>query len=73
MTDETTECTCDLHEVTTREQYARGELQFVRGLPNGCPIHETSGQRDRRIQGALVATERAQRVADAMRAARLAP
>jgi hypothetical protein len=66
------ECICDLHEITTAAEHARGESQFIRGMPNGCPIHETPNQRELRIERERVAAEVETRRAEAMQAARIA-
>lgn len=63
-------CTCDLHETTTAAEHARGESAFVRGLPNGCPIHETPQQRDQRIERERAAAETEKRRANAKQEAR---
>lgn len=63
-------CTCDLHEITTAAEFARGESQFVRGATNGCPIHETPDQRGQRIEHEHAAAEREKRRANAMQEAR---
>lgn len=63
-------CTCDLHEITTPLQFARGESEFIRGMPNGCPIHETPTQREQRIVRERAAAEVSRRRAEAEQAAR---
>ena len=42
------ECTCPLLETTTVDEMARGEFSYVRGRPDGCPVHETGERRSRR-------------------------
>lgn len=70
MDDTTITCICDLHEITTAAQFARGEAEFVRGRHNGCPIHETPDEREQRLVRERAAAETEKRRADAMQEAR---
>jgi hypothetical protein len=64
-------CCCELLEITTPVQFARGEVEYVRGLHNGCPIHETAAERKLRTARELTAATMERRRAEAERKARM--
>lgn len=70
-------CTCELVDVTTNADLARGEYRFVRGLAGGCLVHESDAGRVLRLgreaeEGSVLARQAAA-ITEAMRRAREVP
>ena len=70
------QCTCQLVDITTHADLARGKIALTRGRADGCPVHETEAERQRRVERETVQAsaeaEHARRYAEAEKAARSA-
>jgi len=66
-------CSCDVIDISTMAEVARGEYNYVRGKPNDCPIHATPAEQATYAARREAMREHDERRAAAERRARMAP